>query len=113
MKRKGFTRWNTLIVEDTPSNCIRNYGNAVYIPPFDILDTKRDEALHYLKLYLERKILPSTNVRCLEKRNWIHEVMAEEKARKSQVKHSDSIAFWMSENWKTNLVDIATRSLNL
>ena len=29
-----FTRQRTILVEDTPQNCIHNYGNAVYVPRY-------------------------------------------------------------------------------
>lgn len=34
----GMGRHNTIIVEDTPSNCDDNYGNAIYVDSFDWLD---------------------------------------------------------------------------
>ena len=38
----GFTRDATVIVEDTPSNCVRNFGNAIYVPRFDCVSGRKD-----------------------------------------------------------------------
>jgi len=113
LRRRGFTRWNTLIVEDAAGNCVRNYGNAVYVSAFDVVSSQRDEELHHLMTYFERSMLPCANVRCIEKRPWLTEILAENAQRKSETKHSESVAFWMTDSWKTNLVDLAARSLKL
>jgi RNA polymerase II subunit A small phosphatase-like protein len=31
LKRKGYRLERTLIVDDTPSKCVHNYGNAIYV----------------------------------------------------------------------------------
>ena len=36
-QRLGFKRSNTIIIEDTPSNCVNNYGNAIYIKSFQCI----------------------------------------------------------------------------
>lgn len=114
LRRRGFTRWNTLIVEDTPGNCVRNYGNAVYVSPFDVVSSHRDEELRHLMTYFQNVLLPTGNVRQIEKRPWLTEILREEKARqKAEAKNSESVAFWMTDSWKTNLVDMAARSLKL
>lgn len=43
----GFNKYNTIIIEDTPSNCVDNYGNAIYVESFEsfIKLPKIDEAL--------------------------------------------------------------------
>ncbi|EOD37003.1 hypothetical protein EMIHUDRAFT_225968 [Emiliania huxleyi CCMP1516] len=48
----GFTRDRTIIVEDTPSNCKSNYGNAVYVPTFQAGDWS-DNTLPLLSLHLD------------------------------------------------------------
>lgn len=35
-KRRGWNCNNTLIIEDSPSTCIKNYGNAIYVPSFEV-----------------------------------------------------------------------------
>lgn len=112
LRRRGFTRWNTLIVEDTPGNCVRNYGNAVYVSAFDVVSSQRDEELAHLTTYFQKTLLPSVNVRHIEKRRWLTEIL-NEKARQTPEKNSESVAFWMTDSWKTNLVDMAARSLKL
>ena len=70
----GFTRFNTLIVEDTPSNCVRNTGNAIYVPTFTCDDsraTAEDTILRKLCLYLDFLTCTCTNVRSHEKRGWL------------------------------------------
>jgi len=57
----------TLIVEDTPSKCILNYGNAVYIKEF--VGDQSDEELLHLAAYLE-SIADHPNFRTFEKRRW-------------------------------------------
>lgn len=34
-KESVFTRERTIIIENTPQQCVRNYGNAVYVPSYD------------------------------------------------------------------------------
>lgn len=114
LRQRGLTRWNTLIVEDSPSNCLRNYGNAIYVRPFDILSQQRDEELHYLKTYFQRTLHGCANVRQVDKQSWRQEIENEEKSSKQpQAKNSESVAFWMTDSWKSNLIDLATRSLKL
>lgn len=62
----GLNRHNTLIIEDTPSTCVKNYGNAIYVDSFkgDPNDTYLRDLMTYLKT------LKNTNVRRIEKRYW-------------------------------------------
>ena len=39
----GFTREQTIIIEDTPSNCSRNYGNALYVHSFRAGNSEKDD----------------------------------------------------------------------
>ncbi len=67
VQRLGFDLNRTLIVDDTPRKVCRNYGNAIYVSPFDGSDV--DDEL----LALERFVLSlhsASNFRTLEKRGW-------------------------------------------
>ena len=69
-KTLGLTKSNTIIIEDTPTNCIKNYGNSIYIPSY--AGNKKDEYL--LKLIKYIKWLNSqSNIRFIEKRFWYNE----------------------------------------
>jgi len=66
--RRG--RWpleRILIVDDTPEKCARNYGNAVYVKPFE--GDERDDELRRLAPYLV-SLKDCPNVRRVEKRHW-------------------------------------------
>ena len=67
-KKWGLTKYNTLILDNTPRTYIENYGNAVPIPTFD----KRfpDSYLKYLTHYLEQFIDKSTPIRSTDKMDW-------------------------------------------
>jgi len=66
-KTAGLTRFNTIIVDDTPMVCSKNYGNAIYVKTFR--GDKKDDELLKLQRYLTA--LPAdVNVRSTEKRNW-------------------------------------------
>lgn len=108
----GFTRNNTLIIEDTPSNCSRNYGNAIYINTFDVLSSKLDQDLYRLQRYLKRTVLSSSNVRAFDKRQWLDEILTLEDAeQKAKVKQKSSKAFWMSDTWTHGIKAIAATSI--
>jgi len=74
-KLKGWTKRNTLIIEDTQSNCIENYGNAIYVPSYNAININ-DEILYDLTLYLEQ-IRVIDNVRVIDKRNWVKSLAQE------------------------------------
>ena len=68
ISRRG--RWRLeriLIVDDTPEKCVRNYGNAIYVHPFEGQD--EDSELPALALYLH-SLRDHDNVRTFEKRRW-------------------------------------------
>lgn len=76
-RRMGITKYNTIIIEDTPSNCSENYGNAVYVPEYrhppnnsDTDQVETDKVLLYLLLYLY-DLVKCDNVRSKEKRTWL------------------------------------------
>ena len=69
----GFTRERTIIIEDTPSNCSRNYGNAFIVPTFAHDDAAHDDALPRLSAYLHDLAQQAGRVggvRHIEKRWW-------------------------------------------
>ena len=68
---KGFVRQQTLIVEDTRSNCVRNFGNAIYVPSFEVELSRFDDCLPRLARYiLWLQSTTSDRVRAIEKRWW-------------------------------------------
>jgi hypothetical protein len=69
-QKLGWNPKNTLILEDTPPNCISNYGNALYIRTYDVTEAHRnDSALLILQAFLDR-IRHVDDVRTIEKRDW-------------------------------------------
>ncbi|GAX26370.1 hypothetical protein FisN_2Hh212 [Fistulifera solaris] len=64
-----FTRERTIIIENTPQQCVRNYGNAVYVPSYegnaDSETTAIFERLPELILQLEQTHDVRTVSRCL------------------------------------------------
>jgi RNA polymerase II subunit A small phosphatase-like protein len=70
VKRKGFGLDRVLIVEDTPTNVQRHYGNAIYVSSFT--GDAADDELALLEQYLV-SIHTVQNVRALEKRGWRHQ----------------------------------------
>lgn len=67
--KRGFAKERMLIVDDLPSNSERNFGNAVYIAPFE--GEPEDAELEHLAAYLE-SLAPEPNFRTIEKRYWRH-----------------------------------------
>jgi len=67
LKKHGFLMEHMLIVDDTPEKAASNYGNAIYIKPFN--GQADDEELLHLHNYL-LTIKEVSNVRLLEKRGW-------------------------------------------
>ncbi|MHB8899191.1 MAG: NIF family HAD-type phosphatase [Thermoguttaceae bacterium] len=66
-KRAGFDLAQVLIVDDTRHKVARNYGNAIYIAPFegDPADAELPLLLEYLK-----SLLGCPSFRAIEKRGW-------------------------------------------
>jgi RNA polymerase II subunit A small phosphatase-like protein len=67
VKRAGWRLERVLIVDDTPAKCVRNYGNAVYVRPYE--GEPEDIELRLLAGYLEG-LKGVANVRTIEKRRW-------------------------------------------
>ncbi|QEG40177.1 HAD family hydrolase [Roseimaritima ulvae] len=67
VKRRGYNLDRVLIVDDTQLKVSRNYGNAIYIPPFEGSDD--DNELPQLKRYINSLRFES-NFRTIEKRGW-------------------------------------------
>ncbi|MFY2562186.1 NIF family HAD-type phosphatase [Corallococcus terminator] len=67
LKRLGFRLERMLIVDDTPAKCLHNYGNAIYVRPFE--GQEDDAELPALSDYLAT-LAEVPNVRVLEKRGW-------------------------------------------
>lgn len=71
IQRNGFSLDRILAVDDTPQKLERNYGNAIYIRPYQ--GEEEDGELILLARYLS-SLHTCDNVRTLEKRGWRHRV---------------------------------------
>ena len=67
VKRAGFDLARILVVDDTRHTAGRNYGNAIYVAPFE--GDPGDEELPLLLKYLE-SLVGFENFRVIEKRGW-------------------------------------------
>ncbi len=67
VKRLGYSLERILFVDDTPAKVARNYGNAIYVQPFEGQEV--DEELSRLLKYLQ-SISKESDFRKLEKRGW-------------------------------------------
>ncbi|MEZ6138897.1 MAG: HAD family hydrolase [Pirellulaceae bacterium] len=67
VKRRGFDLNQVLIVDDTPGKVCRNFGNAIYVLPFEGQDD--DNELKILDRYLH-SLHSFPDFRKLEKRGW-------------------------------------------
>lgn len=67
LRRRGIDLARALIVENTPANCQRNYGNAVYIKSFE--GDVQDSELPHLADYL-LTLTGHEDLRKIEKRDW-------------------------------------------
>lgn len=67
VKRLGYDLERTLIVDDTRHKVARNYGNAIYVRPFEGGDN--DDDLLRLRDYLIA-LRNAPNFRAIEKRGW-------------------------------------------
>ncbi|WP_299683009.1 HAD family hydrolase [uncultured Dokdonia sp.] len=71
VKKQGYTIERMLIVDDSPEKTKDNYGNAIYINPFE--GNQEDHELQLLLKYLS-SIKELENIRNLEKRGWRNQV---------------------------------------
>ncbi|WP_244227596.1 NIF family HAD-type phosphatase [Corallococcus aberystwythensis] len=67
LKRHGYRLERVLMVDDSPSKCVHNHGNAIYVREYEGQDP--DTELLDLSRYLAT-LADVDNVRCIEKRNW-------------------------------------------
>lgn len=67
LKKKGFGLEKIIIVDDSPEKSRSNYGNAVYIHPFE--GDQADAELSHLYNYL-LTLKTADNIRTIEKRGW-------------------------------------------
>lgn len=67
VKNKGFRLEQIIIVDDSPEKSRSNYGNAVYMEPFE--GDRNDNELAYLYEYL-LTLKAVDNIRAIEKRGW-------------------------------------------
>lgn len=66
-KRRNEQMERVLIIDDTPSKSIHNYGNAIY--PQEFTGDPQDDELLYLMRYLDT-LKNVDDVRKIEKRGW-------------------------------------------
>lgn len=69
VKRKGYRLASIIVVDDSPENLARNYGNLVRVTPF--LGHPADVELPALAAYL-RYLHGVEDIRAVEKRSWQH-----------------------------------------
>lgn len=69
VKRLGYPLERILFVDDTREKMARNYGNAIYITPFE--GDEQDAELELLSKYL-LSIYDEPSFRSFEKRGWRH-----------------------------------------
>jgi len=75
-QRLGFKPATTVIVDDTPLSCIRNYGNAVIIPELRV--ENGDRALEQLMPFLCSAALPAADVRQISMQSlWLKHAASE------------------------------------
>jgi len=67
IKRKGYALESVIAIDDTYANYARSYGNLVMVREFS--GDRSDDELLVLASYL-KTLLPVTNIRKVEKRNW-------------------------------------------
>lgn len=67
VRNRGFAKERMLIVDDLELNAMRNFGNAIYIRPWE--GDLNDRELLHLATYLE-ELAPHPNFRTIEKRYW-------------------------------------------
>ncbi len=67
VKRLGYLLERVLFIDDTPDKMARNYGNAIYVSPFEG-DDKDNELEVLLKYLLAIQFEP--DYRNVEKRGW-------------------------------------------
>jgi len=67
VKKQGFQLERSLIVDDSPEKTRDNFGNAIYVLPFE--GNPRDNELNVLSKFLI-SIKELENVRSIEKRGW-------------------------------------------
>lgn len=67
VKRRGYDLSQVLMIEDTPDKAERNFGNAIYVAPFEGDPT--DDELPRLGRYL-KSISDRPDFRRFEKRGW-------------------------------------------
>ena len=67
VKKQGFRLEKSLIVDDSPEKTRDNFGNAIYVQPYE--GNLKDNELTLLAEFL-KSIKDSENVRGIEKRGW-------------------------------------------
>ncbi|GGG29792.1 hypothetical protein GCM10011344_33360 [Dokdonia pacifica] len=71
VKKQGYNIERMLIVDDSPEKTKDNYGNAIYVNPFE--GDQEDRELQLLVKYLS-SIKDLKNIRSLEKRGWRNQI---------------------------------------
>lgn len=77
LRAQGYSLASTIIIENTPSTCLSNYGNAIYVKTYGDENEGEDDTgddwlltlVEYLK-HLTKILSVEGSVRFSEKRNW-------------------------------------------
>lgn len=70
---KRFQKARTLIIENTPQQCVRNYGNAIYVPTYGIIEKEDEEKRLFDRLKtLILKLEEASDVRAFPKCRYNH-----------------------------------------
>lgn len=72
-KGDGMTLHNTLIVDDSPRTFCRNYGNAVYITTYTLVDKQTDQEFYRVMAVLEsllKQYQQSNSFRTIQRPRW-------------------------------------------
>lgn len=74
LRRRGWNRMNTIIVDDKKENFLGNYGNGILVPEFDCEPACAIDDIALLQLidfFESPGFQEAVDVRCIEKRNWM------------------------------------------
>ena len=95
------TQARTLIVDDTPGNCLDNYGNAITVSSWDVFNdlpgqegddnsTWQDKELAELMLYLDsEEVQQCPELHKLDKSDWRRRVLKSKPKLKTELEPSD------------------------
>ena len=98
----GWTQARTLIVDDTPGNCLDNYGNAITVSSWDVFNDLpgqegddnsawQDKELAELMLYLDsEEVQQCPELHKLDKSDWRRRVLKSKPKLETELEPSES-----------------------